>query len=158
MQTIRVLLLLLLLLLSCRCKHWVLNSRPHLNTIIMGGGSANWVIVHWNILEAGLEARSFTPTPPPPSHEQGKKFLWTVNQYTWSQFNLRPYFFWGSVGGGGGEWVPFAKDHEKSAKQVNWYAWYAIPAILIICEIFFMGYLIANDILNEAVLWPSWHA
>lgn len=37
-----------------------------------------------------------------------------------------------------------------------------IPAILIICEIFFifflMGFLIANDVLNEAVLWPSWHA
>ena len=169
MQTIRVLLLLLLLLLlSCRCKHWVLNSRAHLNTIIMGGGSANWVIVHWNILEAGLEARSFTPTPPPPS------FSWTREEpylyrvvYTWvlmdsksiyvKSIQFKALLFLGECWGGG-EWVPFAKDHEKSAKQVNWYAWYAILAILIICENFFMGYLIANDILNEAVLWPSWHA
>ena len=48
-----------------------------LKTSPMGGGSANWVIVHWNILEAGLEARSFTPTPPPPSHEQGKNLIYT---------------------------------------------------------------------------------
>lgn len=108
------------------------------------------------------------PHTPPPS------FSWTREEpylyrvvYTWvlmdsksiyvKSIQFKALLFLGECWGGG-EWVPFAKDHEKSAKQVNWYAWYAILAILIICEIFFMGYLIANDILNEAVLWPSWHA